>query len=93
MPKITITVVDTTGNRSEEATVPDDAEIGRIITKLVELMDLPPVDPQGARISYKFHHKSSGRQLADNQTLAQAEVHEGDVLRLVPEITAGQARR
>jgi hypothetical protein len=40
-------------------------------------------------MSYKFHHKASGRQLLDDQTLASADIHTGDVLRLQPEITAG----
>ncbi len=40
-------------------------------------------------MSYKFHHKASGRQLLDDQTLASADIHSGDVLRLQPEITAG----
>ncbi len=43
-------------------------------------------------MSYKFHHKGSGRQLLDTQTLADAEVSSGDVLRLQPEITAGAIR-
>ena len=33
--------------------------------------------------------KASGRQLLDTQTLMTAEVRDGDVLRLQPEITAG----
>ena len=40
-------------------------------------------------MSYKFHHKASGTQLTDDQTLADANVQDGDVLRLQPEITAG----
>jgi hypothetical protein len=40
-------------------------------------------------MSYKFHHKRSGRQLLDTDTLAASGVEEGDILRLQPEITAG----
>jgi hypothetical protein len=40
-------------------------------------------------MSYKFIHKASGKQLTDEQTLGQANVSDGDVLRLQPEITAG----
>jgi hypothetical protein len=43
-------------------------------------------------MSYKFHHKASGRQLLEEQTLAAADVRDGDILRLQPEITAGRAR-
>jgi hypothetical protein len=84
-----ITVVDATGNKTEEASVPHDAAAGRILAKLVELMELPALGPDGQPMSYKFHHKQSGRQVNDHETLEQAGVKDGDVLRLVPEITAG----
>lgn len=84
-----ITVVDSTGNKTEEASVPGDAASGRIIARLVELMSLPPVGPDNQPLSYKFHHKQSGRQIDDNESLLQAGVKDGDVLRLVAEITAG----
>ena len=45
--------------------------------------------PDGQPLSYKFHHKQSGRQIADEETLEEAGVRQGDVLRLVAEITAG----
>lgn len=85
-----ITVVDATGNKTEEASVPGDAASGRIIARLVELMHLPPVGPDNQPLSYKFHHKQSGRQIDDNESLQQAGVKDGDVLRLVAEITAGR---
>jgi hypothetical protein len=84
-----ITVVDATGNKTEEASVPSDAAAGRIMAKLVELMELPTVGPDNQPLAYKFHHKQSGRQIDDNETLAAAGVSDGDVLRLVAEITAG----
>lgn len=84
-----ITVIDATGSKTEEASVPGEAASGRIVAKLVELMSLPRVGPDGQMLSYKFHHKQSGRQINDNQSLADAGVSEGDVVRLVPEITAG----
>lgn len=52
-------------------------------------MKMPVTGPDGQPISYKFHHKVSGKQLKDDQTLAGAGVKDGDVLRLHPEITAG----
>jgi hypothetical protein len=86
-----LTVVDATGNKTEEVSVPDTAAVGRIIGKLVELLQLPAVGPDGQPLSYKFHHKQSGRQINDNETLASAGVKENDVVRLVAEITAGAA--
>lgn len=82
-------MVDATGSKTEEAAVPDDVASGRIVLKLVELMALPRVGPDGQPLSYKFHHKRSGRQVNDNQSLSDAGVQAGDVVRLVPEITAG----
>lgn len=84
-----LTVVDATGNKSEEVTVPGDVAAGRIVGKLVELLQLPSVGPDGQPLSYKFHHKQSGRQIDDNETLVGAGVGDNDVLRLVAEITAG----
>lgn len=84
-----ITVIDATGSKTEDATVPGNAPAGRILAKLVEMMDLPSVGPDGMPLSYKFHHKRSGRQIGDGETLEGAGVSDGDVLRLVAEITAG----
>lgn len=84
-----IVVVDATGNKTEEATVPPSVASGRIVARLVELMELPVSGPDGQPLSYKFHHKQSGRQIADEETLEEAGVRQGDVLRLVAEITAG----
>ena len=47
--------------------------------------------PDEQPLVYKFHHKNSGRQLLDSQTLGEAGVQSGDILRLQPEITAGSA--
>jgi hypothetical protein len=52
-------------------------------------MQLPVVGPDGQPLSYKFHHRASGRQLRDDETLLAAGVNSGDTLRLVAEITAG----
>lgn len=84
-----ITVVDAAGSRSEVATVPDTVAAGRIVAKIVELMSLPTFGPDGRPLSYRFHHKVTGRQVGDSETLQQAGVKHGDTVRLVAEITAG----
>lgn len=89
MSKITVTIMNQTGNKRTEVIVPDDREIRAIVKKLIEGMKLPATGPDGQPISYKLHHKASGKQLKEDQTLAQAGVKEGDLLRLQPEITAG----
>ncbi len=90
MGKVTVTIMDTTGTKEQKASLPDDAPVRRIIAKLVQMMNLPTTGPDGQPLSYKFHHKASGKQLADDQTLADSGVKDGDVLRLQPEITAGR---
>jgi WXG100 protein secretion system (Wss), protein YukD len=89
MGTITIEVWDATGNKKQQVELPPDAEIGRVIAVLVGRMNLPKNSPDGQLLSYKFHHRASGRQLLDDETLAGAGVQQGDVLRLQPEITAG----
>ena len=90
MSNLTIEVWDATGNKKQLVELPADAPVNRVIAVLVDRMNLPRYSPDGQLMSYKFHHKASGRQLLDDQTLASADIHTGDVLRLQPEITAGQ---
>ena len=89
MGKVNVVIMDTTGSKEQKAALPDDAPVRRIIAKLVQMMSLPVTGPDGQPLSYKFHHKASGKQLSDEQTLGEAGVADGDVLRLQPEITAG----
>lgn len=89
MPSINVTVYDSTENKRVPVELPDDAPVNKIIAVLIEKLRLPKSGPDGAPLSYKFHHKNSGRQIQDSQSLASSGVQEGDILRLQPEITAG----
>jgi hypothetical protein len=89
MGNITIEVWDATGNKRQLVEVPSDAEINRLIAVLIDRMNLPRHSPDGQMMSYKLHHKKSGRQLLETDTLESARVETGDILRLQPEITAG----
>jgi uncharacterized ubiquitin-like protein YukD len=89
MAKIDVTIIDATGNKEQQATLPDDAPVKKIMEVLLPKMKMPLTGPDGEPLSYKFHHKASGKQLKEEQTLAEAGVKHGDVLRLHPEITAG----
>jgi hypothetical protein len=84
-----IKVLDVSGSRASEVEAPDDVPVNRILALLVERMNLPLNSPDGQIMSYKLHHRRTGQQLLDNQTLAQSGVHSGDEVRLQPEITAG----
>jgi hypothetical protein len=89
MNNINIEVWDATGNKKQVVELPADAVVNRVIAVLVDKMNLPRHSPDGQLMSYKFHHRSSGRQLLENESLLVAGVRDGDVLRLQPEITAG----
>ncbi|MGB7606509.1 MAG: EsaB/YukD family protein [Lutisporaceae bacterium] len=89
MGKVNVVIVDATGNKEQKVGLPDDIMIGIIMVKLIEKIKLPAVGPDGNQISYKFIHKVTGRQLLETQTLSGAQIKDGDVLRLQPEITAG----
>jgi uncharacterized ubiquitin-like protein YukD len=89
MPTVNVQVWDATGNKRQDVEMPDDAPVKRILAVLLEKMKFPQYAPDGQPLSYKFHHRASGKQLLDDQTLADVGVKDGDVLRLQPEITAG----
>ena len=89
MPSINVTVYDSTENKRVPVELPDDAPANKLISVLIDKLKLPKSGPDGAPLSYKFHHKNSGRQLQDQQSLSSAGVKDGDILRLQPEITAG----
>ncbi len=89
MATTTMRIWDVTSSRSREVECPDDVPVGRLLVLLVERMNLPIASPDGQIMSYKLHHKRTGRQLLDGETLQQAQVMQGDDLRLQPEITAG----
>jgi hypothetical protein len=93
MSSLQIEVWDATGNKRQTVEVPAEAEVARVIAVLVERMNLPRHSPDGQLMSYKFHHRGTGRQLLEEETLSQAGVRSGDVLRLQPEITAGAGFR
>jgi hypothetical protein len=89
MGMIQMRIWDVTGSRSQLVEAPDDVAICRLLALLVERMNLPLNSPDGQIMSYKLHHRRTGRQLLDDQTLGSAEVRDGDELRMQPEITAG----
>ena len=90
MGMLNIKVSDISGSRVSAVEAPDDVPINRILVVLVERMNLPLNSPDGQLMSYKLHHRRTGSQLLDSQTLQQANVLNGDELRLQPEITAGR---
>lgn len=89
MGYISLEVWDATGNKRIKVEVPDDVAVERILMVLADKLHLPKFAPDGQLMSYKFHHRRLGVQLLDDQTLAQQQVAEADIVRIQPEITAG----
>ena len=89
MGDINLEVWDATGNKRLKVTVPNDVAVERILMVLADKLHLPRYAPDGQLMSYKFHHRRLGVQLLDDQTLAQQQVVEDDIVRIQPEITAG----
>jgi uncharacterized ubiquitin-like protein YukD len=89
MSTINVTVFDSTENKRVPVELPDNAPSSKLISVLIDKLKLPKNGPDGAPLSYKFHHKNSGKQVQDSASLSEAGVKEGDTLRLQPEITAG----
>lgn len=86
---INVEIWDATGNKKVTASLPNNSPVNRILVLLVDKMNLPRNSPDGQLMSYKFHHKASGKQLLDEDTFSNAGVKDGDILRIQPEITAG----
>ncbi len=84
-----LTVIDASGNKTEQVSLPEHAAAALIVRRLVEVMKMPALDAGGGPIAYRFEHVPSGRHVQDQQTLAQAGVKENDVLRLVATRDAG----
>ena len=87
--QLDITIIDVTGAKTLTVTVPADKPCIRIIEQLILEMGLPTFGPDGAPQAYNFHHKRTGRQLADGETLDEIGCRSGDTLRLIPTISAG----
>lgn len=89
MGMVNVCITDISGSRNRQVEAPDDVTVDRLIALLVERMNLPLNSPDGQIMIYKLHHRRTGQQLMDHQTFTDADVREGDELRMQPEITAG----
>jgi len=53
------------GNKRQLVEMPDDAPVSRLLIVLLEKMKFPQYAPDGQPLSYKFHHRATGKQLLD----------------------------
>lgn len=75
------------GTRTAE--VPEDVPVKELLPELVSLLELPTTGPDGRPMSYRIDSKALGRELQEEETLAEAEVPEDDRLMLTADVTAG----
>jgi len=91
MAYVNIEIWDASANIKTPVEAPGDVPVNRLVVVLIDRLNFPRYDATGGQLlSYKLHHQASKKQLLDAQTLEQAGVADGDVLRLIPEITAGK---
>ena len=88
MADIPVTLVLPAGG-TRTAEVPDDVSVKELLPELVSLLELPTTGPDGRPMSYRIDSKALGRELQEEETLAEAEVPEEDRLMLTADVTAG----
>ncbi len=88
MADISATIVLPNGG-ARRADVPTDVPVRELITELTTLLELPTVGPDGRPMGYRIDSKALGRELRENETLAEAGVPDNDRLMLTTDITAG----
>jgi sulfopyruvate decarboxylase TPP-binding subunit len=90
MADIPVTLVLPAGG-TRTAEVPDDVPVSELLPELVSLLELPTTGPDGRPMSYRIDSKALGRELQEEETLAEAEVPSDDRLMLTADVTAGAA--
>ncbi|OGO12635.1 MAG: hypothetical protein A2Y93_16465 [Chloroflexi bacterium RBG_13_68_17] len=75
------------GTRTAE--VPKDVPVKELIPELTTSLELPTVGPDGRPVGYRLDSKALGRELQEEETLAEAGVPEGDRLIVTADVTAG----
>ncbi len=79
MPDRSITIVLPNGG-ARRADVPDDVAVGDILAELTSLLQLPTIGPDGRPMGYRLDSKALGRELLEKESLAEANVPDGDRL-------------
>ena len=88
MPDLNITFVLPSGG-ARVAEVPDDLQVRDLMSELISMLKLPTIGPDGRPMAYRMDSKALGRELKENETLAEASIPDNDRLMLTADITAG----
>jgi ubiquitin-protein ligase len=88
MSELNVTLVMPSGG-ARAAEVPADVKIRDLMPELVSVLSLPTIGPDGRPMTYRADSKALGRELKEDETLADAGVPDSDRLMLTADITAG----
>lgn len=88
MPDLSVTIILPAGG-ARTAEIPDDVAVRDLLAELTSLLKLPTSGPDGRPMGYRLDSKALGRELREEETLAQAGVPPSDRLMLTTDITAG----
>jgi hypothetical protein len=88
MSDLPVTVVLPSGG-SRTAEIPDDVVVKELLPELTTSLELPVTGPDGRPMSYRMDSKALGRELKEDETLAQAGVPKDDRLMMTADVTAG----
>jgi hypothetical protein len=88
MSDLPVTVVLPSGG-SRTAELPDDVAVKELLPELTTSLELPVTGPDGRPMSYRLDSKALGRELKEDETLAQAGIPKEDRLMMTADVTAG----
>ncbi len=88
MSDLSVTVVLPSGG-SRTADLPDDVAVKDLLPELTTSLELPVTGPDGRPMSYRLDSKALGRELKEDETLAQAGIPKDDRLMMTADVTAG----
>jgi WXG100 protein secretion system (Wss), protein YukD len=88
MSDLAVTVVLPSGG-SRTAEIPDDVAVKELLPELTTSLELPVTGPDGRPMSYRLDSKALGRELKEDETLAQAGIPKDDRLMMTADVTAG----
>ena len=88
MSDLSVNIVLPSGG-SRTAELPDDVVVKELLPELTTSLELPVTGPDGQPMSYRLDSKALGRELKEDETLAQAGIPKDDRLMMTADVTAG----
>jgi hypothetical protein len=95
MAQVRVVILDPSGRKKTTVEVPDNVPAQRLTQALITRMGLPSVNDAGHPTGYELTYGRLGeeKQLAPDQTFAEAGIGSDDVLRLFTKATVGGVTR